>query len=205
MTTPASKSRGKTVVDDTGMGPEVMTSSSRSSKRRRNGLVLGGLAIALVGGLFVTGALPTGDRSGTATSSCATGGGKQNTCVLGDIGPGGGIVFYAKENSPRGLKYAEAASSDWAGSTPDPLHSWAAAGVAAQGFTGGGVAWRLPTIFELSDLYQQRDVVGGSFARVYWSSTRSGSELYFGQDFKSGDSPVLPIDKTLSVRPVRNF
>jgi hypothetical protein len=45
-------------------------------------------------------------------TSCATGG----TCVVGDIGPGGGIVFITPSTAGGNGKYFEAAPFNWAGS-----------------------------------------------------------------------------------------
>lgn len=69
--------------------------------------------------------------SAERTLTCAEGG----TCVVGNTGPGGGIVFYANENgfacgsgwtntgSPTGqkCKYLEAAPNTWYGGTADPI------------------------------------------------------------------------------------
>ncbi len=69
--------------------------------------------------------------------SCAQGG----VCKLGDIGPGGGIVFYVRTKETvsvwrtgnaekdlafdaNGWKYLEAAPKTWAGGKNDPNHGW---------------------------------------------------------------------------------
>ncbi len=60
--------------------------------------------------------------------SCAAGG----TCVVGDTGPGGGIVFYVSNTNFTSIgstcntacKYLEAAPASWAGAE-DPHRSWA--------------------------------------------------------------------------------
>jgi hypothetical protein len=68
--------------------------------------------------------------SDVAALTCATGG----TCVVGDTGPGGGVVFYVSATNftstgsdcGTACKYLEAAPANWlAGTTGDPLRSWA--------------------------------------------------------------------------------
>jgi len=44
--------------------------------------------------------------------SCAAGAGAAGTCVLGNTGPGGGIVFYVNEAAATGSRYMEAATAD---------------------------------------------------------------------------------------------
>jgi hypothetical protein len=87
------------IPSNTGMGPDEPVGSTRSGHRSRNMVILGGLALVLVAGVILAVMFPTGDRAGTTATvatttatvaTCAEGG----TCVLGDIGPGGGIVFY---------------------------------------------------------------------------------------------------------------
>lgn len=60
-------------------------------------------------------------------SGCATGG----TCVVGDTGPGGGIVFYVSptvidtvDGVSAGGHYLEAAPNTWGGGDSDPLAVW---------------------------------------------------------------------------------
>jgi hypothetical protein len=48
--------------------------------------------------------------------TCATGAGAAGTCVLGNTGPGGGIVFYVNEANATGSRYMEAATADVASS-----------------------------------------------------------------------------------------
>ena len=65
-----------------------------------------------------------------AAATCATGG----ACVVGDTGPGGGVVFYVSATnftstgSACGIacKYLEAAPANWqTGTTGDPTRTWA--------------------------------------------------------------------------------
>ena len=56
--------------------------------------------------------------------ACARGG----ACALGDIGPGGGTIFYVNLNREAGSRYFEAACAGWRnycdGTTADPLAGW---------------------------------------------------------------------------------
>jgi hypothetical protein len=56
--------------------------------------------------------------------SCATGAGAENTCVLGNTGPGGGVVFYVDETNATGSRYLEVAPSNWSGGSGDPALVW---------------------------------------------------------------------------------
>ena len=80
-----------------------------------------------------TGAVP--QKPVITPASCAAGG----TCVLGDVGPGNGIVFYVSSagfncgptnsstGSPTGglCHYLEAPDNTWFGGTQDPMMAWA--------------------------------------------------------------------------------
>jgi len=62
-----------------------------------------------------------GAPGSNATLTCAQGG----TCVVGNTGPGGGIVFYvqtATADAP--WRYMEAAPNTWAGGSADPAMNW---------------------------------------------------------------------------------
>ena len=76
---------------------------------------------------------PPVTRSFQVGTTCATGDGAANTCVLwtasGDpsknIGPGGGRVFYVNENPGTGIRYMEAAPATWSSSSGnDPELKW---------------------------------------------------------------------------------
>jgi len=75
----------------------------------------------------ITWAFSSGSGSGSGSSSvvtCATGGGAAGTCVLGNTGPGGGIVFYVNEANATGARYLEAAPNTWSGGGADPTLAW---------------------------------------------------------------------------------
>lgn len=74
--------------------------------------------------------------------SCAAGG----VCVVGDKGPGGGIVFYvgsttinAVSGVSAGGKYLEAAPKTWNGGTSDALATWGCYGTLIGGADGTDV------------------------------------------------------------------
>jgi hypothetical protein len=64
---------------------------------------------------------PAGPAGSNATLTCAQGG----TCVLGDTGPGGGIVFYVQTPTAAApWRYMEAAPNTWSGGSADPQIIW---------------------------------------------------------------------------------
>ena len=64
-------------------------------------------------------------------------------CVVGDTGPGGGIVFYVDLNRPAGSRYFEAACVGWQndcdGTTADPLAEWGCNGTLISGAGGHAI------------------------------------------------------------------
>ena len=104
---------------NTGMGPDEPVGSSHSNHRNRNMIMLGGLALVLVAGVVFAGVIPTGDRAGTI-KSCTD----SSTCAVGDIGPGGGLVFYDAGSAQLWGQYLEMAPRTWSGGSNDPLYPW---------------------------------------------------------------------------------
>ena len=71
------------------------------------------------GGAGATGA--TGPAGSNATLTCAQGG----TCIVGNTGPGGGIVFYVQTATAAApWRYLEAAPNTWSGGSQDPYVRW---------------------------------------------------------------------------------
>jgi len=64
---------------------------------------------------------PAGAPGSNATLTCAQGG----TCVVGNTGPGGGIVFYVQTATATApWRYLEAAPNTWSGGVEDPSAKW---------------------------------------------------------------------------------
>ena len=62
-----------------------------------------------------------GAPGSNATLTCAQGG----TCVVGNTGPGGGIVFYVQTATAAApWRYLEAAPNTWSGGVEDPAIAW---------------------------------------------------------------------------------
>ena len=64
-----------------------------------------------------------GAPGSNATLTCAQGG----TCILGNTGPGGGIVFYVSttpNTAATPWRYMEAAPNTWSGGVADPTMKW---------------------------------------------------------------------------------
>ena len=202
---------------DTGMGPETPATSTRSNRRTRRLAIIGALALVLVAGAVLVGVKTTGGRSGatyTVGATCANGG----TCVLGDVGPGTGTVFFvapvdfACGTGTTTCRYLEAAPYGWnnpSAPAADPSRMWPAAQSLGVGCTvAGKTDWRLPTQSELAALYKNLTAVNGTAKlslKYYWSSTLDVPGYYDSQDLKSG-SQTMDLDSTVDfVRPVRAF
>jgi hypothetical protein len=71
-----------------------------------------------------TGPAGSNGTNGTSTTlTCAQGG----TCIIGNTGPGGGIVFYVSSTpntSETPWRYMEAAPNTWSGGVADPTVKW---------------------------------------------------------------------------------
>ncbi len=134
---------------------------------------------------------------------CSRGG----PCAIGEIGPGGGIVFAlptTKGNT--GRKTYEAAPNSWSGGSQDPALEWSQALTASAAYRGGGTTgWKLPSIAELGWLYKQRAAVGGFAPTRYWSSTARNEFMADNYFFNSGRRGEYGKDSAFLVRPVRRF
>jgi len=115
---------------------------------------------------------------------------------------------YAKNS--KGTKYGDVRSFQITGETPPPYIVLESHGIIVQtqdfgtgtnwntansicnsSRLGGFADWRLPTINELSVLYQNRNIIGGfqiySFNSCYWSSTNCGIDHHNSHSFHYGN------------------
>lgn len=127
-------------------------------------------------------AKPTSSATSSTSASmktCATGG----TCAIGDVGPGGGLVFYVGDALEEWGRYMEVAPNTWQGGVIDPEMAWcnvlntlvttkseigtgatntaamisqcsSGAAVSVHAYKGGGkLDWFLPSKGELIQMY----------------------------------------------------
>lgn len=142
---------------------------------------------------------------------------------------GGGIVFYVDETGEHGLISAiedQSTSAPWGcfGTTiPDAFGTIVGTGITntkkiAAGCSEDSIAakicyelslngyddWFLPSLDELSKLYEQREIVGG-FGDTYWSSSQWDSQRSYVYSFAAGSRPLIYKYYTYpSVRCIRN-
>lgn len=137
--------------------------------------------------------------------SCALGG----ACVVGDTGPGGGVVFYAPKRQftsevsdcVSSCRYMEAAPADLGGSLV-----WDAAMAGALEYVGNGLTdWYLPTKSDLNELYLQRGKVGGFAKDYYWSSDEAYPGTANRQYFSGGQRGSADESTPYRARPIRAF
>lgn len=202
----------------TGMGPDAPATATRSSRRSRRLAIVGALALVLVAGAVFVGVKTTGARGGyIAGASCQNGG----TCVLGDVGPGLGTVFYVAATpfacGTATCSYLEAAPAGWrSGVATDPQLRWnlgtnsggsdSAQNVSSFYSGGGKGGWHLPSRGELQSLYNQRALPGvGLQPDQYWSNTAgSGSNAQYIV-VRTGTWVQTDPTQQYYVRPVRAF
>jgi len=136
--------------------------------------------------------------------------------MIGDTGPGGGIIFYAQ-----GGQYKECSGE----LGPD---EWVNAINMAKNYRGGGFTdWQLPNRGELDLIYQNLRCknIGGFLQNGYWSSQEYDSDNAWMQNFSSskinswyledgyydsfyidaGEQDWVAKDESFRVRAVRSF
>ncbi|MBR6192798.1 MAG: DUF1566 domain-containing protein [Treponema sp.] len=117
------------------------------------------------------------------------------TLKVGDVGPGGGIVFYIEGNRA------------WECSELLGQADWEDAKTMCKNYRGGGYSdWYLPTKDELNNIYQNLRRTGKIITNDwYWSSSPSSNGLARNQRFSDGYQYYGVKDGTSCVRAVRAF
>jgi hypothetical protein len=118
---------------------------------------------------------------------------------IGDIGPGGGVVFHVDDTGHDGLEARPAAEEigmPW----------WSIGNHLAGLIRALGPGWRLPTIEELQLLYKQKETVGGFNGDFHWSSTEaSGGNALALVDSTGRTYPLRKRGDSCYLRPIRRF
>ena len=163
---------------------------------------------------------PSASPSSTATddpteepveaATCAEGG----ECVVGDIGPGGGLVFYDAGSAQDWGQYIEMAPKDWNDVCGSDLLgcSWSDGLSAAASYRGGGLeGWVVPSKSVLSAMYSfKSSITDGSqyyfhTRSPWWSSNQKTKSDAWCQYFDTGRKGSCDKPLELAVRVVRSF
>ncbi|MDR0706730.1 MAG: DUF1566 domain-containing protein [Treponema sp.] len=134
-----------------------------------------------------------GSEAGRVVQSGTSGG---KGYKIGDVGPGGGIVFLIEGNTC------------WEVSRLLGSYTWEEAVRAAKNYRGGGYSdWYLPSKEELNFIYMnlQKSGIQNLGSDWYWSSSQDGTILRGIQNFSSGNQGGTEKNKTYSVRAARSF
>ena len=150
-------------------------------------------------------------------------------CNVGDIGPGGGLVFYDAGSVKPWGRYLEAGPElaaegwcdDWqldvagtkfwigAGEANTKLIAAACGAGAANTVSdydvGGKTDWFLPSGDELNALNEQQAGLGGFASVFYWSSSQGDARGAWAQILGDGSANSVNKYLALRVRPVRAF
>lgn len=115
---------------------------------------------------------------------------------------GGGIVFYITPDGLHGLvaETKDQGNYDW-WAAQDSISIVETHSAAGKNFTD----WRVPTIYELNLLYNQRTVVGGFKDYYYWSSTEFNNDLGWLLYFETGNQEKEDKHAPGLFRAIRSF
>ena len=68
------------------------------------------------------------------------------------------------------------------------------------------IDWRMPTIMELSLMYEKRDLIGGFYPDKYWSSLEAGdANVHYYLNFIDGTNGSGGRTEMFRFRPEREF
>jgi len=117
----------------------------------------------------------------------------------------GGYIFWVSADGKHGLvsEIQDQGLATWYG-TQDVISDPANHSTDAQKFRD----WRLPTKYELNEMYSVNAAIGSFGTKTYWTSIRSGSTTAWRQNFMSGiqfNSTAYTISNFFFVRAVREF
>jgi hypothetical protein len=129
--------------------------------------------------------------------------GSSPTYTLGLNAALGGYVFYVTTDGKHGLvaeTQDQSTSNDWY-TAQDIISNPANHSVDGQKF----IDWRMPTKFELNEMYLQKVAIGGFANNFYWSSTEFDSNVAWVQFFGNGLRSSNDKDGADYVRAVRAF
>ena len=123
-------------------------------------------------------------------------------CVLGSVGPNGGVIVYDAGVQNSSARFIEAALPGWKGTTADPTGDWDTALGWAASYRWG---WGLPSSTDLVNIAAAYNANSSlldewplSDPDAYWSSTESSSDVTKAY----GGSFIYDKTTSLSYRPV---
>lgn len=121
--------------------------------------------------------------------------------AVGDVGPGGGMVFMTPHTAGNVAEtYLEAALDDLGKFT------WQVAMSKVETCSfGGSTDWRMPSKEELDNMYENRNEIGRLSPVPYWSSSKTRTSLAWNQNFANGYGANSNEFYVFHVRPVRAF
>jgi hypothetical protein len=127
----------------------------------------------------------------------------ESTYTIGLNAALGGYVFYVTPDGKHGLvaeTQDQSTSTNWY-TAQDIISDPANHSTNGQNFTD----WRLPTKYELNQMYLQKVAIGGFASNYFWSSTMYGLSTAWGHNFGSGLQNNPNMGNAFHVRAVRDF